>query len=200
MFVPPFDTLVLSTPGSAVLSAADVRSHGRITQTAEDGLIAAYVAAATTRCEDMLGMVLPASSWQLKMRSFPTWRSILIPRAPLVSITEIAYVDRNGDPQSFDPAKLWTEPHRRPPRIGLKSAYAWPDDADPCDAQVVFTLAMGHADVPELLKQLVRWEVLGYFEDRLGPQAHLDHAKNTILRNYRVIGETACDEVLRGCT
>lgn len=187
MFLPRFDSLVVSSAGGALLTAADVRAHGKITQTAEDSLIDAYIATATTEAQDMLGMVFVSATWKLYLPSFPVDREIIIPRYPCSAVAAVTYLDTAGTLTAYS-TTLQLVKERRPPVIALPATGSWPTGRTPF-ADVQFTLTMGYgvaSAVPDLYKQLVRWLVLRMFAERLGPTPKLDDAIANVYRQHAV--------------
>lgn len=188
MFLPRFDSLNLTTAGAALLTAADVRAHGKISNTAEDSLIDAYIATATAEAQDMLGMAFTTSSWTLSLPAFPADRAIVIPRAPLASLSAVTYVDTNGQTQSFATSNLHLVTARRPPVLALTASASWPSTREVFgDVRFILSLGFGASSaVPDIYKQCVRWIVLRMFEERLGPTPRLDDAIRNIYRQYSV--------------
>lgn len=188
MYLPRFDSLSVTTPGAALLAASDVRAHGKITQTAEDTLIDAYIASATTEAQDMLGMVFTSATWTLSLPGFPVDRAIVIPRAPAVAVAVVTYVDANGATQSFSPANLHLVTARRPPVMALVDGASWPSTRNVFgDVRFILTMGFGAASaVPDIFKQLVRWLVLRMFAERHGPDPRLDDAIANVYRQHRV--------------
>lgn len=188
MYLPRFDSLNVTTPGAALLTAADVRAHGKITQTAEDTLIDTYIAAATTEAQDMLGMVFTSATWTMSLPGFPVDRALVIPRWPCSAISAVVYVDANGATQSYLASNLHLVTARRPPLAALIDGASWPSTRNVWgDVRIIMTMGFGIASaVPDIYKQLVRWIVLRMFQERLGPTNRLDDAIANVYRQHRV--------------
>lgn len=188
MYLPRFDSLAVTSAGAALLTAADVRAHGKITQTAEDTLIDSYIATATAEAQDMLGMVFTSATWTLYLPAFPYDRAIVLPRSPLAGLSAVTYVDNAGATQSFATSNLHLVAQRRPPVLALTSSASWPTTRDVFgDVRFILTMGFGAASVvPDIYRQLVRWLVLRMFEERLGPTPRLDDAIANVYRQHAV--------------
>ena len=151
MSIPNFSGLTLVVPPSALpLSVADVRAHSRILQTAEDGLIAGYLASAVNSCEDKCRRAFMPQTWRLTLNMWPgrkpgvgyyepsniaeywKYNRIEIPKPPLVSIVSFTYMDTSGVSydmvQSYLPAQGGYQPdfESEPGAVGLPFSGIWP--------------------------------------------------------------------------
>ncbi len=148
-----FSGLTLVTPPSFdPISVADLKAHARYLASAEDGLLAGYIAAATRNCEKITKRAFLPQTWRLALKHFPG-RSYLtgyqapmglreyyraskipLPKPPLQSIISFNYFDTTGTQfamtqgYSNNPAGgsylLDTEPE--PGELRLPFAGIWP--------------------------------------------------------------------------
>lgn len=168
LFLPRLDQLVETTAGSAVISAADLRAHARISSTAEDSsVLEPLIATATAYLQDRLRMVFAQSTWTLYLDEFPgAYQGILLPRFPLQSVSDVSYVDPDGNAATFDASdNLLTQVNAKPPYLVLADGSSWPSTRWPLGG-VAIPLVMGHATIPPLFKRLVAVLAASMFENR----------------------------------
>lgn len=109
-----FSGLTLVTPPVCdPVTIADMRGHSRIFQAAEDSLLGGYIASATLTAEEQTKRALMPQTWKYTLNCFPGrrpgigyregtyeeyWRnnSIEIPKPPLISVEEFAYISCDG--------------------------------------------------------------------------------------------------------
>jgi len=122
----------VKSAGALPLAAADLRERLRIDTSAEDALLDDFLAAAATEIDgpDGAGVAMMAQTW---CRTLDGWghpldgrgrrcRGILLPGGPINAVTEIRYLDADGDQQTLghgdyfrlvtgsDPARLVLKP------------------------------------------------------------------------------------------
>lgn len=87
------------------VSLTEVKAHLRVSASTEDALLTALVASATDWMEEYLDRALIQQTWELRMLAWP-WDAIIeLPRAPVLSITSVKYLDLDGVEQTLDPAQ-----------------------------------------------------------------------------------------------
>jgi len=115
-------------PAVLPISLAEVKAITRLDgDEAGDAVIAGYLRAATEWVEARLGRALIASGWEYTLRHFPPcWdMPIRLPIAPLLSVTEIRYLDVAGVQQVLDPA-TYVVAGGDLGRISLAHGKSWP--------------------------------------------------------------------------
>jgi uncharacterized phiE125 gp8 family phage protein len=134
----------------------------------DDTLIESLIIAATEYVEKRTRQVFITRTFQLTLDSFPSCRTITLPRPPLVSVTSIVYTDAAGDQQTLSASVYTVDVATRPGRIVLKSGQGWPQTTDDANAvTITFSAGYGDADaVPELLKAAIKLLVGHWFENR----------------------------------
>lgn len=121
-------------PVGEPLSPADVKQHLRITASDEDTLIAGYITAAREWIEIFTNRTLVKSTWQYKADGFacgyriddPYDCGLRLPRAPLISVSSIAYLDTNGDSQTLASSVYDVDVNTEPGLVSLAYNQAWP--------------------------------------------------------------------------
>lgn len=126
----------------------------------EDLLLDSYIRAARVEAEKLTGEVFVTQTWELTLCGFPAGRqSILLPKKPVQSITQIAYVDTAGDDQIFgtlEGSPVAIQEYRliadiERPLVALNLNYEWPVPAV-VDHAVRIRFVAGYTDdecVPE---------------------------------------------------
>ncbi len=153
-------SLIPVTPPSAEpVTLAEAKDHLRVTTTDEDSLIESLISAAREIAESFTNRALVTQTWDWKFGAFPA--CLEVPKAPLVSVTSLQYVDGNGDTQTLATteysvlnAASVTGPGRIVPAYGK----AWPAVRGmPNDITVRFVAGYGAAlAVPPQ----IRWALL----------------------------------------
>jgi uncharacterized phiE125 gp8 family phage protein len=130
----------LSQPAVEPLSLADVKGHGHIDASDEDGFYRRAIKAARQVIEgpNGAGLVLVASQWRLALDGMPA--EIWIPMGPVISIDSIAYRDEAGVLQTLPPARYQWRKGTFEARIKPAYGLTWPTVRCQYDAvQVTFT-------------------------------------------------------------
>ena len=143
----------LSQPAVEPLSLADVKGHGHIDASDEDGFYGRAIRAARQVIEgpNGAGLVLVASRWRLSLDGMPA--EIWIPMGPVISIDTVAYRDEAGALQILPPARYQWRKGTFEARIKPAYGLTWPTVRGQYDAvQVTFTAGFPgtERDPPEL--------------------------------------------------
>lgn len=156
---------VIVTP-SPTLSVEDLRAHLRLTDPADDELLAAYIAAAVEWFQNRTNTTLPTTTAKQFNDAFPARRGdLLIQRPPLVSVQKVEYLDAGGTLRTLSTATYSVDSATRPGRISLNPGHNWPATAAAANA-VRIELTAGHAVLPAILAQGIRFLVGHYYENR----------------------------------
>jgi uncharacterized phiE125 gp8 family phage protein len=76
------------------------RQHCRIDGTADDVLVGALIVAARQHVEAVTGRALVTQTWELRIPHFE--ERIELPKAPVISVTSVTYIDPAGATQTLD--------------------------------------------------------------------------------------------------
>ncbi len=131
----------------------------------DDTLLEALIAAARESCEARTGRQLAQATFALRLSGFPCEDIIELPKAPLVSVSSIAYVDGDGETQTLSTDVYEVDPYTTPGRVVLKYGQVWPTTRDQRNA-VTITFVAGYAEVPRLLKQGMLMRIAHWNENR----------------------------------
>lgn len=117
---------VLTPSAYEPVSVDDAKTHCRITGSADDALLAFYIAAARKHVEDVSWRTLMPSVQTLTLDNWPEGDTIRLPRPPLQSVTHVKYTDSSGTLTTFSSASYVVDTASTPGRIRLKTGYSWP--------------------------------------------------------------------------
>jgi uncharacterized phiE125 gp8 family phage protein len=158
---------VTAPPALEPISLAEARDHLREDGTEQDVLIAGLIAAVRQHQEDTLGLALVSQTHALRLDSFPD--EIELPRAPVQSVTSIAYVDTAGAAQTLSAVSYTVDIYSTPARIIPAYGLSWPDTRDVPNA-VTVTYVAGYgataAAVPDTLRSAALMRVADLYENR----------------------------------
>jgi uncharacterized phiE125 gp8 family phage protein len=157
-----------TAPTVECVTAADIRAQGRITDTSEDTLLAQYGKAARIWCEDYTGRSFVTTVWTYTLDYF-CGNMIVLPRAPLQSVTSLKYYDAAGSQQTWAGTNYTADTARFPGCIHLGYNKTWPATyAIPNAIEVVYKAGYGDAatSVPENILQAIRLLACHWYENR----------------------------------
>ncbi len=151
--------LSLVTPPSAEpLELDEAKSHCRVTHNFEDALFTRWIAAAREFAETWTGRQLMPATWKLWLPDFWCGPYLELPRAPLSSVTSIAYYDGDNASQTWSSSNYLvlapSGPKCRPGRVEIAYGQVFPTTYYRPDA-VTVTWAAGYASataVPSAIK------------------------------------------------
>lgn len=90
--------LQLAAPTAWAVALADVQTHVRSTEAAENSYLNSLIARAQQAIENRFGIAVTEQTWKLVLDEFPTANEgrIYLPRPPLIEISEFKYVNEDG--------------------------------------------------------------------------------------------------------
>lgn len=110
-----------------------------------DDMITSLIAAARMSAEQILNRSLITQTWVYKLDAFPATGALVLPKPPLQSVASIAYIDGNGDSQTWDSAAYDVFPDDWTPRVAPVYGGSWPTARAQIDA-VSITFVAGYGD------------------------------------------------------
>ncbi len=146
---------LITAPATEPVTLAEVKAHLRCGDD-EDALIGVLIQAAREHAEHLLGRALITQTWERVIDEFPPVE-IELGMPPVVSLTQITYVDTAGAEQTLSGA-LYTLDADRLPGWALPAVDTeWPDTLDTANAvRVRFTCGYGAASaVPAAVKSWI---------------------------------------------
>lgn len=173
------------------ISLADAKSHLKVEDDGEDGLITGLVLAAGAYVEQVTGLVCPRRPGEtFAFDSFPRREFALRLRPIVAESVAVSYVDPAGDPQTFD--ELRTVNLQGIARVSPAVGAAWPvaacaRGAVTIAADVGFAAATDQvpSSAPADVKHAVRLLVGHHFRNREG-ESELPPAIGQLLRPHRM--------------
>jgi len=157
-----------------------------------DEHLRAIITAAREFVERYTNRQLVTATWNLHLDRFPCGGDpILIPYAPLQSVTSITYLDSTGAPQTWSSAEYRVSTSREPGIVVPASGHSYPTVRSELDAVTVrFVAGYGEpAEVPVAIKQAMLLLITHWFENRgaVGSVgSEIDLSVKALLESYRV--------------
>lgn len=144
--------------------------HQLATEPEQGAHVLALIAAATEQVETYTGRALINRTLAYTLDAFPCGL-LELPRPPLSSISEIRYLDENGDQQILDDALYRVSTTREPGVVEPAYGESWPATRAVIDAvEIEYVAGYGAAaaDVPAVLRQALVMMVGEWLEFREG--------------------------------
>jgi uncharacterized phiE125 gp8 family phage protein len=162
--------LVLGPAGDPV-SVPEAKDQSRVLVDLEDHLLESYIESATGHMDGrdgILNRALMTQTWDYMLPYFPVESCLMLPLAPVQSITSITYKDTNGAPQTFSGSNysLSADKHHQP-KVHLGPTASWPATQAVPDA-VTIRAVYGYTKVPEPIRQAIVLLAAHFFENREG--------------------------------
>ena len=129
---------LITAPAALPVSVEEAKEHMVVATSADDALIESYIAAAVELAENQTGRQLAEAIYELALEGFPSgmpgwlcgvWidkRAIELPRAPLISVESITYVDPEGQTQTLSPTAYEADADSIPGRVLPAFGEEWP--------------------------------------------------------------------------
>jgi uncharacterized phiE125 gp8 family phage protein len=139
------DYQITTAPACEPVALAQAKRHLRVDDddTIAESLLRSYLRAARTWCEDYAGRAFVWQEITLKLSSFPAL--IQLPRPPLLSVTEISYIDTAGVTQVVDTSLYDVDTTTQPGKILLAYDASWPSDLRGHHHDITIEYHAGHA-------------------------------------------------------
>jgi len=113
-----------SPPQSEPISLTEAKLHLRVDGSTDDTLITSLIKAAREYCESFQGRTYIATTFQMKMDSWPD--ELKMPNAPLWSVDSITYVDTGGTTQTCTSSIYTIDTVADPGILYLDYQQVWP--------------------------------------------------------------------------
>lgn len=166
------------------------------TNTTADPELVAWITTARQTCETFTHRAFITQTWDQKLDAFPANDCFLMPKAPLVSVTSITYVDSNGDTQTVAAANYTvvtpSGPECAPGFIVPAYSLYWPVARSVPNAVIVrFVAGYGAAStVPAPIKAAMKLLIAHWYAQREAVVVgtitkELEWAVNSLLWPYK---------------
>jgi uncharacterized phiE125 gp8 family phage protein len=159
----PWNLVRTVAPAVRVVGIDELKHYLRVTWDEENDSIEDIALAAEEEVEKELSRALTAQTWVLRLDAFPCWE-ILLPRpAPkdgpyLTSVTQLQYVDADGNTIVLSGSVYVVDTASDPARIHLAPNQVWPATRTVPNA-VIITYVAGKVtgeEVPELIRMAIK--------------------------------------------
>lgn len=161
--------VLLVPPGVEPVSVDEVKTLARVTQAADDDLIAVLTKSARQWVEAYTRRALIAQTWALYVSGRPLRAQIVLPKAPLLSVAKVEVFDEEDNPTVWDDSNYYVDDKRVPGAVVLREGASWPLSSR-CANGLVVTYVAGYgaaaADVPEDVRLAIRQLALHWYENR----------------------------------
>ena len=159
-------TIELSTgPTTEPVTPDEVKDRLRIDTAADSADLDLMIQASREYAEGVTKRQIVSATWKLYLDDFWGAARILIPRPPLSSVTSIAYLDTNGDSQTFASSKYVVNAIATPGYIHLAHGKSWPAVRDGQYNGVTITYVAGYSSIPQRLKDGIIAEIRREYDD-----------------------------------
>ena len=137
---------VVTQPPAEPVELAEAKTHLRVDFDDHDDYIEGLVKAARRFAENHTGTVFIERTLKYTIDAFPELSSeaIIVPVAPIQSISSIIYTDTDGNEQTWSSDNYILDPDDKRPRILPAYEQDWPDTRDQINA-VQITMKAGYA-------------------------------------------------------
>lgn len=174
----------VTPPAVEPVSIDDLKLHLRLDGDDENAYLAGLIAAARRSCESFQNRAYITQTLRLTADAFPLYRDglyhfasrsvrgqdagILLPRAPLQSVSSITYVDEAGVTRTLASTEYLVDNQSDPGRVAPAYGKYWPATRGQMNA-VAVTFVAGYgaaADVPGEIALAIKMLVAHFYENR----------------------------------
>lgn len=188
---------LVTAPATEPITTAEAKTQLRVTGSTDDDYIDGLVATVREYLDGrrgILGRALITQTWRLHMDEFPSG-GIQLPRPPLISVSNVTYLDSDGNSQTLTVTDdylvdIYSEPGWVVPAVNT----SWPSTYDTINAvSVEFVCGYGAAsDVPKPLIHAMKLLLSHYYENReatiVGTSVtDLPQGVQDLIANYREV-------------
>ncbi len=155
---------VVTPPAEEPVSLETVKAHLRVSGSAEDTLLAAYLQAAREMGEGVARRAFMTQTLRLTLDDFPSNAILKLPRPPLQSVGAVTYLDRDGIEHAW--TDFMMDARSEPGRIVFNSL---PNASLSESGAVAVEFTAGYesaADVPGIFIQAILMTVAVWYENR----------------------------------
>lgn len=182
---------IVTPPAAEPVTLAEAKTHARIDIDDDDALVSSLITAAREKCEAEIGQAFINTTFDLFLDNWPhddlmrLKRELVLPRAPIVSVTSITYYDTSNALQTLD-TTAYDVSLGLPGRIWRAFGQSWPILANKPDAVVIrFVAGYGAtgASVPASIRAAIMMHVAHVYENRGESESEFSAATLTLLRS-----------------
>ncbi len=171
IFRPNRWSLSKTDPAQEPVGLEEMKAHSRIDDVDNDAIISGLIVAARRWVETLTHRALITQTFVLKIDRFPgpVTTVIELPGGNTQTLTSIAYLDDNGDSQTWAASNYIADLVSQPALIGLAWNIDWPSIRE-WELPVTITYSAGYGDdpgdVPEELRTAIKMLAAELYENR----------------------------------
>ena len=173
---------VATAPASNAVSAAEAKTHLRVSHANDDTYIANLIKAAEGMVETYTNRRLITGTYDLKQSSWN--KRIILPYSPVVSITYIKYYDASNVEQTLATSEYFYNVSEEPVEINYINSE--PSLYDYRNDPITVRFITGYTTVPEPLRQAILLLVGDMYENRLDYPRERFSTWKMLCQPYRV--------------
>lgn len=145
---------IVTGPASRAITVDEIKSRIRIDSDIENALLIKWIQGAESLIDGPhgIGYALMSQTWRLSLDSF--CETIILPGAPIKSVTSVNYVDTAGVDQTVDSADWHLDIRSTPVRLVPAYGTAWPATRDQNGA-VWIEYVLGETDADSIEASLI---------------------------------------------
>ena len=153
-------------PASEPVTLEEAKTHCRVSGADEDAYLTLLIARARELLEEEYGRAFVTQTWVWRLDAWPD-AELIVPRAPLASVSSISYVDQAGASQVWSSALYQVDTTSEPGRIVPAYGQFWPTLRCQLNAvTITFVAGAAVAAVPGPIKAAVLLAVEDLFAHR----------------------------------
>ncbi len=158
---------IITPPASEPVTLAEAKLHCKEDSSANDALLAIYIAAAREAAEHITGRKLVTQTLEMALDAFPS-AEILLPVAPVQSVSSVKYINAEGVLTTVSSTSYALDGFPMMPEIVPASGFAWPAAQSVNNAVLIqFVAGYGAAsDVPHGIKSWILLTVGTLYKNR----------------------------------
>lgn len=178
---------LVTPPAVEPVSLLEAKRQARIDGDDDDAFVAALIVAARQWAESYTGRAFITQTWQLWLDDAPGSGDelafgvsdlsragaeagyILLPRAPLLAVTDVQTFDESDVATAWPSANYYVDTAHEPGRLALRAGAVWPVPTRAANGLMIEYAAGYGADadaVPEAIKTAIRQLVAHWYEHR----------------------------------
>lgn len=161
--------LTITPPAEEPITLAEAKVHCHVDGSDEDSLLTGLIVAARELCELRARRAFVTQTLERHLECWPASTGIYVPKAPLVSVTSVKYIDSDSVEQTVSSSDYIVDIASQPGRVVLKRNVSWPSAELQVGGAVRVRYVAGYgaaSAVPARYKQAIRLLVGHWYENR----------------------------------
>lgn len=188
--------LLTAPPATEPLQLPEAKTYLRVEHDLDDSLIAGAITAVRQACEGATARALITQGWRLLLDGLPDAgqtdsRALVLPKAPLQSVTAVTMLAEDGTALPFSAASYYLNTAGEPGRLLLRDTASWPALLRrTAGLSVDYVAGYGdHAtDVPQALRQGMLQHLAQLYTNRGDTDATaIPAAARALYQPYRLV-------------